>query len=121
MKEWWTLPTKIVVFFTALATIVGAAWAFGDKTGYRPWLKLEQNEFTQKQFQTVMDQTQQNTLAIVKSQFDLLYGKKQFGELTWDEKMALCKNAQILNYTVVDDQNRQICSEDGTPVLTFKQ
>lgn len=104
---------------TALLTLGGIAWAFGETTGYRPWLKLEQDDFTSKQFHSVMDQTQQNTRALAQFKFDELWGLRTHGELTWEQKMSLCSLALTLNYTVVDNQNRQICSNEGTPVLVF--
>ena len=115
----WNLPTKIAAALTAFVTIGGFAWAFGDNTGYRPWLKKEMQEFTARDFKLVMDQTQQNTLAIAKSQFDTLWGKRQFNELNFDEKVSLCKNAQILQYNVTDNDGNLVCTKDGEPVLTF--
>ena len=111
---------KLSALITAVTVIGGAAWAFGDKTGFRPWLKFEQNEFTARDFKLVLDQTQQNTLAIAKSQFDTLYGKSQFNNLNFDEKISLCKNAQILQYNVTDDAGNLLCTETGEPVITFK-
>lgn len=117
--DWWNLPTKIAAAIAGSVAIVGAAWAFGDSTGYRPWFLFEQNDFTSKKFQLVMDQTQQNTRALAQFKFDELWGLRKYGELTWEQKMSMCSLAATLNYTVVDDQNRQICSNDGTPVLVF--
>lgn len=116
----WDTPKKIAGVLTASTVIVGAAWAFGDNTGYRPWLKLEQDNFTQKQFQLVMDQTQQNTRALTQFKFEELWALRKLGELTWDQKMAMCSYALTLNYTVVDDQNKEICSDDGTPILSYR-
>lgn len=119
-----TLNTKTVLkaaaLYTAMGILLGGVWTFGDKTGFRPWLKFEQNDFTTRDFQKVMDQTQQNTRALAQFKFDELWGLRKFGELTWEQKMSLCSLAVTLNYTVVDDQNRQICSDDGTPILSFQ-
>lgn len=111
-----TLNSKAIIkaaaVYSALAVLVGAAWAFGDNTGYRPWLKLEQNEFTSRDFKLVMDQMEQNTLAITKQEFTYLEDKKEHGaELTWEEKRDFCKGAQILEYPV------EGCAKDGEPVL----
>lgn len=112
--------TKTSATAAAIVSLGTLAWAFGDNTGYRPWLKKEQNEFTQKQFQIVMDQTQQNTLAISKNKFDLLYAKQVFGELTFDEKVSLCKDAQILGYVVTDKDGGLMCTKEGEPIITFR-
>lgn len=103
----------------AVVTLGGFAWAIGDNTGYRPWLKREQSEFTDKQFKLVIDQTQQNTRALAQLKFDELWGLRKFGALTWDQKVNLCSLALTLNYTIVEEDGcRKICSDDGTPVLT---
>lgn len=113
------MPTKIAAFIAGVVAIVGAAWAFGDQTGYRPWLKREMQEFTNKDFRQIMDQTQQNTLAIEKGKFDLLYSKKQFSELTFDERIALCRSAAVLDYSVTNEEGEPICSEKGEPIVVF--
>lgn len=110
---------QMAAAIVALTTIGGAAWAIGQTTGYRPWLLIEQNDFTKSQFQLVMDQTQQNTRILAQFKFDELWAKRKYSELTWEEKMSLCSIALSLSYTVVDEQNRLICSNDGTPVLVF--
>lgn len=104
----------------ALSSLVFGAWAFGDKTGFRPWLKFEQDAFVSNDLKLVMDQTEQNTLAMAKIQFDILWGKKQFGGLNLDEKTSLCKAAQILSYTVRNPEGDRECTEDGEPILTFQ-
>lgn len=104
----------------ALGVIGGAGWAFGDKTGFRPWLKMEQKAFTEQEFKLVMDQTEQNTLAMAKLQFDILWGKKQFGGLNFDEKVSLCKSAQILNYDIRTPDGSPECTADGEPIFTFQ-
>lgn len=103
----------------AIVTLGGFAWAFGESTGYRPWLKKEQDQFSKSQFQLVMEQTQQNTLSIEKGKFDILLDKRKYGELNFDEKVSLCKSAQILEYDVTDEGGRPICTE-GQPVIIFK-
>jgi len=112
--------TKVSATITALVTLGGLAWGFGDATGYRPWLKREQETFTANNFKLVMDQTQQNTLAIAKSQFDVLWGQRKFGALDFEQTTSLCKNAQILNYAVTDNTGALLCTKDGQPVITFK-
>lgn len=114
-----TLNTKAILkaaaVYSAAAVLVGAAWAFGDTTGYRPWLKVEQNEFTANQFQLVMDKTQQNALANARQDFIYIEGKKDRGvELTWEEKRDFCTNARILEYPV------EGCNKDGEPIITFE-
>lgn len=106
---------KASALYSAFGVLFAGAWAFGDNTGYRPWLKLEQNEFTTKQFQLVMDQTQQNALANARQDFIYIEGKKDRGvELTWEEKRDLCTNARILEYPV------EGCNKDGEPIITFE-
>ena len=107
---------KSAAVYGAVAALVTGAWAFGDNTGYRPWLKREQQEFTSKDFHLVMEQTQINTLAIAKQEFNLLEEKAQRGgELTYEEKRDLCKNAQILEYPV------EGCQKDtGEPILVTR-
>lgn len=119
-----TLNTKAIIkaasVYSALAVLIGAAWAFGDNTGYRPWLKKEMQEFTARDFQMVMDQTQQNTLALAKSEFDRLWAQRKFGELSFEEKISLCKTAQILKYDLRTDDGSRECTEEGEPIFTFK-
>lgn len=105
---------------TALSSLIFGAWAFGDKTGYRPWLKLEQNAFVTNDIKKVMDQTEQNTLALAKIQFDILWGKREFGGLNFEEKVSLCKSAQILTYDVRNAKGEPECTQDGEPILTFQ-
>lgn len=117
------MDKKIITLYALVGAIIGLggyAWAFGDSTGLRPWFKFEQDRFTQKEFQMVMDQNQQNTRALAQFKFDELWGLRKHGELTWEQKMSLCSIALTLNYTVVDDENRSICSDKGTPILTFQ-
>lgn len=104
----------------ALSSFVFGAWAFGDKTGYRPWLKLEQDSFVANDLKLVMEQTEQNTLAMAKLQFDILWGKKQFGGLNFEEKVSLCKTAQILGYNLRASDGSPECTADGEPVFTFQ-
>lgn len=104
----------------ALSSLIFGAWAFGDKTGYRPWLKMEQDAFAASEFKLVMDQAEQNTLAMAKIQFDILWGKREFGGLNIEEKTSLCKAAQILNYTVRNATGDRECTEAGEPILTFQ-
>ena len=115
-----SILTKISAAATAIVALAGMGWAFGDKTGYRPWLKMEMQDFTSHDFKLVMDQTQQNTLAIAKNQFDILLGQKKFGVLTYEQSSSLCKTAQILNYVVTDDNGALLCTKDGQPIITFK-
>lgn len=105
---------------TAIVALGGVAWGFGEATGYRPWLKLEQDKFTRSEFQLVMDQSQQNTRALTQFKFEELWGLRKLGELTWDQKMSLCSYALTLNYDVIDDENRAVCSDKGTPILTYE-
>jgi len=112
--------TKIAATLTAGMTLAGAAWVFGDNTGYRPWLKREMQNFTANDFKLVMDQTQQNTLAIAKQEFDLLWGQRKFGALDFEQKITLCKDAQLLRYGVTDESGVPICTKEGEPILTFK-
>lgn len=114
-----TLLTWAAVWGAAGSLIFGA-WAFGDKTGYRPWLKLEQNAFINNDLKLVMDQTEQNTLALAKVQFDILWGKKQFGELAYEDKVSLCKSAQILQYDLRKEDGSPECSPNAEPILTFR-
>lgn len=112
---------NVSAMLLSLVALGGIAWGFGETTGYRPWLLREQNEFTSKRFQLVMEQTQQNTLALSKSSFDILWGKREFGKdpLTFEEKVSLCKDAQILDYDVLNEEGMPEC-KDGQPVLIFK-
>lgn len=107
---------KYGAIYGAITAFMTGAWAFGDNTGYRPWLKKEMQEFTAKDFKLVMDQTQLNTLAIAKQEFDLLEEKAERGvDLSYEEKRDMCKNAQILDYPV------QGCeSKTGEPVLVVR-
>lgn len=105
---------KAAALYSAMAVLVGAAWAFGDNTGYRPWLKLEQEDFTKSRFQLVMEQSQQNALANARQDFIYIEGKKDRGvELTWEEKRDFCTNALILGYPV------EGCDKEGDPIITF--
>ena len=115
-----SILTKASASLTAVIALGGALWVFGDDTGYRPWLKKEMQDFTARDFKVVMDQTQQNTLAIAKNQFDILWGQRKFGALDFEQTTSLCKNAQILNYAVADNTGALICTKDGQPVITFK-
>ena len=115
-----TVITKFSATVTAVVALAGMGWAFGDKTGYRPWLKMEMQDFTAHDFKLVMDQTQQNTLALAKTQFDILWGQRKFGALDFEQKTSLCKAAQILNYAVTDEAGVPICNKDGQPIITFK-
>jgi len=111
---------KASALYTAMGVLLGGAWAFGDNTGYRPWLKKEMQEFTARDFQKVMDQTQQNTLAITKNEFDLLWGQRTHGELDFDAKVKLCTDAYILKYSVTDEEGNLICTAEGAPILTAR-
>lgn len=107
--------TTTAALATALVTLGGLAYAFGDSTGYRPIFKKEFIGFIQGEFQMAMDQTQQNTLAIARQEFVYIEGKKDRGaELTWEEKRDFCTNAKILEYPV------EGCTRDGEPIITFQ-
>lgn len=83
---------------TAMTVLGGAAWQIGEVTQLRPALIKELKDG----LKIAMDQTQINTLAIAKQEFDQIEGKIDHGaELTYEEKRDFCKNAQILDYPVL--------------------
>jgi len=106
---------------TALGVITWSAWSFGDDIGYRPIIKKEFIGFINNEFQLAMDQTKQNTLALAKNQFDILWGKKEHGGLDYEERVSLCTSAKILEYKVIDQNGQPECAENGKPILKFKQ
>lgn len=112
---------NVCAVLLSLVTLGGIAWAFGESTGYRPWLLKEQNDFTGKQFQVVMEQSQQNTRALVQFKFEELLGLMKLGGsgLTWDQKVSMCSYAYTLGYTVTDESAREICDKEGQPVVIF--
>jgi hypothetical protein len=100
--------------FGAVVILAGFAWAFGDDSGYRPIIKREFERFLGVEFKLAMDQTEQNTLAIARQEFNYIEEKKlRGGLLTYEEKRDFCKNAQILQYPV------EGCALDtGEPIFT---
>jgi hypothetical protein len=112
MKIDWQSPFKLAAYITAFGVIGGASLALGDATGWRPVILNE--------FRVAMEQTEQNTLAMAKLQFDILWGKKQFGSLSFEEKVSLCKTAQILNYSLRTEKGEPECTPNGEPILTFQ-
>lgn len=94
---------KTAAVYSALMVLVGGAWAFGDKTGYRPWLLGEQNKFTTEQFQLVMDQSQQNTQAVLSLEFWRLDDQRKLGNLDDEKFQKYCQIAQLLRYFKVPD------------------
>lgn len=102
---------------SALGIIGGAALAFGDKTGFRPWLKMEQDAFTSKEFKLVMDSVEALTYANAASEFGRLEERLKRGDkLSWEEKRDFCTNAQILSYPV-EGSYGLTCTKSGQPNL----
>jgi len=112
MKISWQLPLKLAAYITAFGIIGSAAVVLGDATEWRPVIL--------KEFKVAMEQTEQNTLAMAKLQFDILWGKKQFGGLSFEEKVSLCKTAQILNYNIRTPDGSPECTPNGEPIFTFQ-
>lgn len=106
----------------ALVTLGGLTYTFGDKTGWRPIIKKEFVGFIEGEFKVAMDQTEQNTLAIAHSRFNILFDKKRINKepLTMDEKISLCKDALILKYEVIDANGQPYC-KDGKSILMLKE
>ena len=115
-----SILTKASATLAAVVSIGGALWVFGDDTGYRPWLKKEMNNFTAHDFKVVMDQTQLNSQLLAKFDYEKLTDPKRATPLTFEDKMAICKDVQILGYSVADAAGNQFCTKDGQPVITFK-
>lgn len=114
------IDSKIILTFAAYLAALGVigttAWAIGEVTGLRPALIRELNE----KFKIAMDQTQLNTIAITKQEFNILEERlKRDGILTWDEKRDYCTFALILKYPV-DDSNGFRCTSDGIPDLVTR-
>lgn len=79
---------------SALSGMSWAAWSFGDATGYRPALI--------KELRMVMDQTEQNTLAAERLEFNNLDGQYKNGALDNDQKQKRCQLAYDLRYFSVE-------------------
>lgn len=88
-----TSVIEIGKFIAALGIVSGAAYTVGDSTGYRPVIKTE--------LQLVMEQSEQNSQAILFIQFQLLDEKRQRGGLTFLELQQYCDVAKKLGYVSV--------------------
>lgn len=89
---------KTSAIYAALAVLLGGLWTAGEATGYRPWLKKEMQEFTQRDFQQVMEQSQQNTQSVLALEFWRLDDKRKLGNLDDENFQKYCQIAQLLKY-----------------------